>query len=53
MGNKIKDELAFIRVIRRFIKDNIWYLTARDEQRGKVYEVRISERDIRQSDYEN
>ncbi len=44
----IKDELAFIKVIRRFVKQNIWYLTAKDYQRGVVYEVRISERKMKE-----
>lgn len=50
MGNRLKDELAFIKVIRRFVKQNIWYLTAKDYQRGVMYEVRISERKLKESD---
>ena len=30
MSNKTKDELAFIKVVRRFVKQNIWFLTAKD-----------------------
>lgn len=48
MSNRIKDELAFIKVVRRFVKQNIWYLTAKDYQRGVIYEVRISERKIKE-----
>lgn len=50
MGNRIKDELTFIKVIRRFVKQNIWYLTAKDYQRGVEYEVRISEHKLKESD---
>lgn len=50
MGNRLKDELAFIKVIRRFVKQNIWYLTAKDYQRGVVYEVRISEHKLKEND---
>jgi len=48
VGNCIKDELAFIKVIRRFVKQNIWYLTAKDYQRGVIYEIRISERKMKE-----
>lgn len=48
MSNRLKDELAFIKVIRRFVKQNIWYLTAKDYQRGVEYEVRISEQKLRE-----
>ena len=47
MNNKTKDELAFIKVVRRFVKQNIWFLTAKDYQRGVVYEIRISERKMK------
>ena len=48
MSNKAKDELAFIKVVRRFVKQNIWFLAAKDYQRGVVYEVRISERKMKE-----
>lgn len=48
VSNKTKDELAFIKVVRRFVKQNIWYLTAKDYQRGVVYEIRISEREMKE-----
>ena len=47
MSNKTKDELAFIKVVRRFVKQNIWFLIAKDYQRGVVYEIRISERKMK------
>lgn len=50
MSNRIKDELAFIRVVRRFVKQNIWYLTAKDYQRGLVYKIRISEEPMREEE---
>lgn len=50
MSNRIKDELAFIKVVRRFVKQNIWYLVAKDYQRNVVYEIRISEREMKESD---
>ena len=48
MSNKTKDELAFIKVVQRFVKQNIWYLTAKDYQRDVVYEIRISERKMKE-----
>ena len=48
MSNKTKDELASIKVVRRFVKQNIWYLTAKGYQKGVVYEVRISEREMKE-----
>lgn len=50
MSNKTKDELAFIKVVRRFVKQNIWYLTAKDYQRGVVYEIRISEQKMKEGE---
>lgn len=50
MSNKTKDELSFIKVVRRFVKQNIWYLTAKDCQRGVVYEIRISERKMKEGE---
>ena len=50
MSNKAKDELAFIKVVRRFVKQNIWYLTAKDYQRGVVYEIRIRERKMKEEE---
>lgn len=48
MSNKTKDELSFIKVVRRFVKQNIWFLTANDYKRGVVYEVRTSERKMKE-----
>ena len=50
MSNKTKDELSFIKVVRRFVKQNIWYLTVKDCQRGAVYEIRISEREMKEEE---
>ena len=50
MSNKTKDELAFIKVVRGFVKQNIWFLTAKDYKRGVVYEVRISEREMKEEE---
>lgn len=48
MSNRIKDELSFIKVVRRFVKQNIWYLEAKDYQRGVIYQIRISERKMKE-----
>ena len=50
MSNKTKDELTFIKVVRRFVKQNIWFLAAKDYQRGVVYEIRISEREMKEEE---
>ena len=49
MSNRIKDELSFIKVVRRFVKQNIWYLEAKDYQRGVIYQIRISERKMKET----
>lgn len=49
MSNRIKDELSFIKVVRRFVKQNIWYLEAKDYQRGVIYQIRISERKMKEA----
>lgn len=50
MSNRTKDELSFIKVVRRFVKQNIWYLEAKDYQRSVIYQIRISERKMKEEE---
>ena len=52
MGNKLKDEEAFLRVVKRFTKQNVYSIRLRDFHNNKAYDIRIYEGELRSSDYE-